>query len=138
VNPERNFLFFPWIQGKISYVVLNQNLPVFTGPMSGCWLVIFTLNGETCFGHIGTFMNPWTPDSIQAVNFWKIAVGTRKVTVIKGFKPIAEGSQVGFGALSVHRDFYTIGFNMGQNPATSVFYHQVTAVTPVPSMPLNM
>jgi hypothetical protein len=127
VQADRNFLFYPWIQGKISYVHVThgQPYPVVTGPMSGCWLVIFTMGGQTCFGHIGTFMGKWTAESIQATNSWKVAVGTGKVTIVKAFKPIEPTSMDTFGAMAGNQDFHTLGFNKVQVGPN--FYHEVNA-----------
>ncbi len=109
----RNFLWIPWIPGKVSYVPLTLGLPVITGLMTGCWLVVFTLNGQTCFGHIGTEGGPNTANSLQVKNAWKIAVGRRMVTPVSAFNPVnyGPGGESIFGALSINRHFYTITCN---------------------------
>jgi len=131
-NPERNFMWLPWVEGRISYIPLTNNIPIVTGLMSGCWLVVFRMNGQDCFGHIGTELSPQHPNSLRAKNAWKVAVGSRKITPVKAFNPVeyGPGTMKTFGALSVHHTFYTIGCSVDGNT------FQVVAKTRVPAPPL--
>lgn len=112
INPQRNFKWLPWILGKVSYVPLNNDI-IITGEMSGCWLIIFTLNGQTCFGHIGTFQDSSHPRTIEAIQAWKIAKRSGKVTNVQGFNPVSvgPGTPFTFGAVTPNREFYTIGLD---------------------------
>jgi hypothetical protein len=92
INPQRNFKWLPWIRGKVSYVTLNNDI-VITGEMSGCWLMVFTLNGQACFGHIGTYQDSTHSDTVQAIQAWKIAVRSGRVTPIRAFNPVTIGAQ---------------------------------------------
>ncbi len=68
-NAHRNFRWLPWIPGKISYAPLAGS-DLFTGPFTGCWVVIFRLGPATCLGHIGTDASPITPNSPQVKAAW--------------------------------------------------------------------
>ena len=50
---HRNFRWLHWQPGKITYLPL-AGADILTGPMSGCWVVIFTMAGVSYVGHIGT------------------------------------------------------------------------------------
>jgi hypothetical protein len=50
---HRNFQWLAWIPGAISAVQLAWG-DVLTGPMSGCWVVVFKQKGIEYVGHIGT------------------------------------------------------------------------------------
>jgi hypothetical protein len=113
-SPERNFLWIPWLPGKVSYAHPQPGLPIITGLMSGCWLALFRLNGQTYFGHIGTEDSPNAPNSLKAKNAWKIAIGRGMVTPIGVFNPAATavGDAV-FGAVSANNHLYTISCTKG-------------------------
>jgi len=83
---HRNFRWLPWIPGKVSYVPL-AGVDTLTGPFTGCWAVIFKLNGVDYVGHIGTKTSPDTPESISAKNAWDAAVATGAIMPFKAFKP---------------------------------------------------
>jgi len=139
-HPQRNFKWLPWILGKVSYVPLNNNEIVITGEMSGCWLLIFDLNGQRCFGHIGTYLSSNDPNTLDAINAWKIAVRSGKVTLILGFNPVTVGmpTQKTFGAVDGNgRQLYTIGLDKVQTPIPGVAYPwKVVHVTPTAGQPL--
>jgi hypothetical protein len=132
-STERNFIWLPYMPGYIAYTGLQPGVPIITGKMTGCWLVIFTMNGQTWFGHIGTKDDPNTPQSIEAKNAWTIARGTRKVQSVKAFRPTSSGAVIigdaTFGALSAHGNFYVIN-------CTTYWYPQfiVEAITKVGSV----
>jgi len=50
--PHRDFVWLPWIAGVITEVTTTED--VLTGPMSGCWVVVYQRNGHRCVGHVGT------------------------------------------------------------------------------------
>ena len=116
-SPKRNFLWLPFLPGKVAYAHPQAGLPIITGLMSGCWLARFILNGQSYFGHIGTEDLPQTPNSLQAKNAWKIAIRRGMVTHSEVFSPAAAGQgptgDAIFGALSGHNHFYTIACNKG-------------------------
>jgi hypothetical protein len=136
-HPERNFYWLPWIPGKVSFMKVNQPFPIITGLMSGCWLVLFTLNGQTCFGHIGTDLGPNTANSLDAKNAWKIAKNARKIIPVNSFNPVAHGRPSGYtmGALSAHRHFYTIRLTDDRNTYKVVETVRVNVMTPDPVLP---
>jgi hypothetical protein len=106
-DPERNFLWLPFLPGKISYTRPVPGLPIITGLMSGCWLGTFTMNGQTYFCHIGTEDLPNSPNSLQAKNYWKIAVGRHQITPQSLFSPQGLGDKT-FGALTTDNQFCTL------------------------------
>jgi hypothetical protein len=116
-DPTRNALWLPWIPGKVSYVAANVNVPILTGEMSGCWLVLFRMRGALCFGHIGTEDNENSSNSAQAKNAWKIGVNRGIVHPVKAYKPraLTPGADKVFGALSIHHNFYTLELKRDMN-----------------------
>ena len=132
VNPQRNFKWLPWILGKVSYVPVNNNDIVITGEMSGCWLLLFDLNGQRCFGHIGTYLSSNDPHTLDAINAWKVAVNSRAVNLIRGFNPVTVGPQTPktFGAVDGNGgQLYTIGLDK-VNAGVGAFPWKVLHVTP--------
>jgi hypothetical protein len=85
---HRNFQWLAWIPGAISAVQLPWG-DVLTGPMSGCWLVIYKRNGIKYVGHIGTAENTTSPQSIAAKEAWyKFAPLAGEGNLIAGFNPL--------------------------------------------------
>ena len=83
---HRNFRWLPWIPGKISYAPL-AGTDIFTGPFTGCWVVVFRIGPTVCFGHIGTKTDPMTPESQAVKTAWKDAVRDGAITPLKAMKP---------------------------------------------------
>jgi hypothetical protein len=115
---ERNFLWLPFLPGKVTYAHPPAGLPIITGLMSGCWLACFRMNGQSYFGHIGTEDLPRMPNSLQAKNAWKISVGRGMISHTNTFNPAAHGHVSGtgdavFGALSADNHFYSIDCKKG-------------------------
>lgn len=96
---HRTFRWLPWVLGKVSCVQLAGS-DILTGTMSGCWLVIFDLNGTDYAGHIGTDTDPNTPNSLQAKAAWRNAVNAGHITPNAAFNPV--GAALPMGALNTH------------------------------------
>jgi hypothetical protein len=113
----REFVWLPYIPGYVAYTAMQPGLPILTGKMDGCWLVLFTMGGQTWFGHIGTEGNAFTPASMQAKNAWTIALGTRVITSLGAFDPVRSSKPVQgdttLGALAADRKFYVIDCHRG-------------------------
>jgi hypothetical protein len=93
------------------------------------------MNGQSYFGHIGTEDLPRTPNSLQAKNAWKIAVGRGMISQTNTFNPAAHGNVSGtgdavFGALSADNHFYSIDCKKGTGGTFAVL--GVTQVTGQP------
>lgn len=87
-SPRRNFQWLKWFPGAVSHVPLDKD--VLTGPMSGCWLVIFRLNGVVQGGHIGTAMggaDAPTAETLAAKAAWKQWAAAHAADVLKAFQP---------------------------------------------------
>ena len=84
----RNCRWLPWIPGKVSYIPLHDDVIV-TGETSGCWLVVFAMNGQRYLGHVGTLEDPWSSGTLSATNAWKVAVGRRIVASVRAFNPLS-------------------------------------------------
>jgi putative component of membrane protein insertase Oxa1/YidC/SpoIIIJ protein YidD len=125
MNMQRNFIYLPWVTGKVSFVRRSHaSMPVLTGPMSGCWLVYCRINGHHAFAHIGTDMGPTSTNSLAAKDAWNRALALRRggapvVETIRAFQPNPTTIKT-WAALSVHHHFYTINLNMGQMGILSV------------------
>lgn len=84
---HRNFRFLPWYSGAISEVRLDQ-VDVLTGPMSGCWLVIFRRGGHRYAGHLGTDVaNPVGTAAVKTA--WNNFATNHPGDVVGGFNPFA-------------------------------------------------
>ena len=116
---HRNFQWLAWIPGAISAVQLSWG-DVLTGPMSGCWLVIYRTNGIEYAGHIGTVDNPGSPQSIAVKEAWyKFAPLAGQGNLIAGFNPLrawtnlpapkpGDGPPDVFGLLTTSRDLFAV------------------------------
>ena len=71
---------------------------VLMGPMSGCSIMVYTHEGVTKVGHVGTFLKPTDQKSIAAKAAW--AAFTQRVcraqTLIAGFNPFTHWKERGF------------------------------------------
>src|SRR5258705_7142592 len=110
-NVKNNFTWLPYLPGFITYVPFTRQLPIITGKMSGCWLVLFTMNGQTYFGHIGTHDTD-IPTTLRVKNAWKMALNHKMITPFRAFQPKNQGPELSnlFAALSEKGTFYSIGF----------------------------
>ena len=85
---HRTFRWLPWVKGQVSSVPLAGG-DILTGKMSGCWLVIFQLNGALYAGHIGTEDAPTSANSLQAKAAWRNAVNANQIAPVAAFNPVA-------------------------------------------------
>jgi hypothetical protein len=79
--------------GKVSYAVVTAGgLPILTGEMTGCWLVLF-IERPNLLRHIGT--EAFKPEnSLKAKNAWKVAVGRGIVQPLRPPTPSIMGCQL--------------------------------------------
>jgi hypothetical protein len=116
----RNFQWLAWFPGAISNVPLSSG-DVLTGPMSGCWLVIYRQNGVESVGHIGTADSPPSPQSKAAKEARHRFANTvaRTSDLIAGFNPArawtgfparqpGDGQPDILGLVSTSRELYTV------------------------------
>ncbi len=117
---HRNFLWLEWMPGVVSEVQ-QGGVDVLTGPMSGCWIVTYMRGGQRCVGHIGTFMDSTTAQSIAARKAWNDFVATVPRDSYSGFNPFndpwkdavpaaenGEGLRKTFALVTAAGGFYTI------------------------------
>jgi hypothetical protein len=83
---HRNFVWQEWVPGKVSETQPGTT-DVLTGPMSGCWITLYTRNGARSVGHIGTEDDPNTQNSRDAKNSWNAFAAGVAPGTIKGFNP---------------------------------------------------
>lgn len=82
---HRNFRWLHWQPGKITYLPLAGS-DILTGPMSGCWVVIFNMAGIPYVAHIGTY-DPGSPATLQVKAAWAAAFAAGTVQPIAAFQP---------------------------------------------------
>jgi hypothetical protein len=129
---HRNFQWLAWIPGAISAVQTGGD--VLTGPMSGCWVVVFRRNGIEYVGHIGTAMTSNNPQSIAVKQAWyTFARGAGPGGVIAGFNPArawpnvaslpaqkpGDGRAVTFGLVTTNKELYAVLMYKGNAPANA-------------------
>ena len=83
LKAHRNFQWLHWVPGAICEVIDN-NVDVLTGPMSGCWMTRYQRNGE-CIGHVGTSDDP--QKTLAAKAGWNAFARANPLQIIGGFKP---------------------------------------------------
>lgn len=89
----RNFQWLPYIPGVVNQVALG-GVDLLTGPMSGCWIMIYTDGDMVKVGHVGT-ANEWTTEeSKKAKEGWNTWAAAHKDDVIGGFKPFTSASAI--------------------------------------------
>ena len=82
---HRRFRWLPWIRGAVCEVPM-QGVGVLTGPMSGCWLMMYQRNGNLCVGHVGTDSNS-AENTRQAKAYWNAFAARAAADIIAGFSP---------------------------------------------------
>jgi hypothetical protein len=100
LNAPWNICVLEYISGQVTTAPLTK--PVFTGPMSGCYLFSYNalISGRgspvgPTVSHVGTDdEGPFCDKSMQAKNNWKSYLEQSKSSNVKGFSP---------------RDVFTIG-----------------------------
>lgn len=110
-NPLRTFVWCPYIPGSIALVPANLGHTIFTGRMSGCWLVRCRVNGAPYFAHVGTAHNAYDPATLAVKQAFRIAVRAGTIRVQSAFQPMALGAQNTLGAMSARGNFLTYGFS---------------------------
>lgn len=85
-KPHRNFIWLEWMPGLVSQVQAN-GFDVFTGPMSGCWIMSYLRGGKRYIGHVGTDMDPTNANTIAAKRSWNDFAATQPNGSIRGFDP---------------------------------------------------
>ena len=83
---HRNFVWLEWVPGIVNEVQ-PQGTDVFTGPMTGCWIVSYVRNGVHYVGHVGTEDDPATQNSIDAKNGWNTFAAGVPMGAYSGFNP---------------------------------------------------
>ncbi len=83
---HRNFQLLDWYPLAISQVPL-YGLDVLTGPMSGCWLMIYRIDGQDYVGHVGTNGNAPPEHNQRVKEEWNAFAQQNNVDVIAGFRP---------------------------------------------------
>lgn len=83
---HRNFLWLEWVPGIVNEVQ-PLGIDVFTGPMSGCWIVSYMRNNVHYVGHIGTEDDPNTQNSLNAKNSWNAFAAGVPMGAYSGFNP---------------------------------------------------
>lgn len=125
---HRNFRFLPWYSGAISEVRLDT-VDVLTGPMSGCWLVLYRHGTTRYAGHLGTDIA--APAATAAVKAsWNHFASTNPASVIGGFNPFdawntfpkpkttLDGPGRVFGLYTTDEHFYAIFAFQQADPLT--------------------
>ena len=96
-DPARNFRWLLYIPGKVTCIPITNNTPIFTGFMSGCWLVLFTYQGVRYFGHIGTDTAPDSTKSTTAKSVFRTAL-TGQAPLPGARQPIIGANRLVIGA----------------------------------------
>jgi hypothetical protein len=78
-----NFRWLAYIPGAISYESLSD-VDILTGPMTGCWVVIFKRDNKLSVAHIGTVNTPDSKESVAVKKGWG---SVQKKDLIGGFNP---------------------------------------------------
>jgi len=89
VNTNCQFLW--WYPGSVSHVGIS-GLDVLTGPMSGCLLVTFRLDGIVHAGHLGTDIDS-VENTDNAWDAWQDWAGLNAHDVVGGFFPAKHWSE---------------------------------------------
>jgi hypothetical protein len=139
---QRNFQWLAWMPGAISAVQLAWG-DVLTGPMSGCWLVVFKQNGIEYVGHIGTSDVPAQTEAAKTA--WRgFTSSNPQAPFPKGFNPlrawtgpnpkqeIGDGPPDIFGLVTKQPlEFYTVWTYKGDGPKRPVNIRRVADIKKV-------
>jgi len=109
------FKWLPFNAGSITFTAVDQQFPILTGLMTGCWLATCQFRGQTWLAHIGTDSD--SPANTAAVKqAWLDATALknnlRTVTSLKAVKPNdhLSASLTVFG-LVIRGEFHAISFD---------------------------
>lgn len=119
-RPERNFIWLSYWPGHITYTPWVRGQAIVTGPMSGCYLVVFRTKLGRFLGHIGTDSNS-AENTATVKSAWRKAVDSKLLTLEDAFKPQMKGGTT-LGALSANgRNFYEVDLDTvdGRNKKVS-------------------
>lgn len=86
---HRTFRWLPWVPGVVTCVPL-AGPDILTGPMTGCWLAIFSHQDVRYVAHIGTDGNANTENTIDAKTAWNTAINATTVRPLAAFDPLEE------------------------------------------------
>jgi hypothetical protein len=127
---HRNFRWLPWLSGAISEVPTG-GVDVVTGPMSGCWLVMYRRAGVTYVGHLGTDVaRPVETGLVKAS--WNGFALAHPGDVLCGFNPFGswagaypaqktgDGPPRFFGLLTATQQLYSVFTYQQNNPTTKI------------------
>jgi hypothetical protein len=141
---HRNFKWLAWYPGAISEVAL-AGTDVLTGPMSGCWLVIYRRAGVVYAGHIGT-AEPNSPKTLAVKHSWnQFAQGTPGA-VIAGFNPArrwtnaappslpTDGTPKIYGLFTTSHQLYSVHTYRQNSDAT---LYRISGIDLIPSSGLH-
>ena len=94
-DAHRNFVWLPYMPGLVSEVE-QTNVPVLTGPLSGCPMTRYVRSRRTYVGHVGTADDQNSQDTISAKNYWNAYVATLPPPARSGcnvFRDLQQGGQ---------------------------------------------
>ena len=145
-NPKvrRNFNFLTYYPGVVTQTTLETD--VLTGPMSGCWIMLYKHNDVLKVGHVGTFMEPTDEKSIKAKEAWTPFAGSNEVALIGGFNPFTHWKERGFplqtgndsngsvyALVTTARQFYSVYFYKQSGSVPNLY--RIAGVEPIVSAP---
>lgn len=110
---HRNCQWLPWLPGALSHVPLG-GLDVLTGPMSGCDLVFFNMNGVRHAGHLGTDVEKDVANNAVKTTWNGLAHRVGRFNPLRDWagplpaKLEGESTARMFGLLTVEDRFYTL------------------------------
>ena len=134
--------YFP---GAITNINLG-GMDVLTGPMSGCWVVIYKTkpNGIVHVGHIGTADNPTSPTTLAVKETWQNFAAANPNDFIAGFNPAnawrvpprpPKSGEMGFkiyGLVTADQKLYSIFTYIGSRQADNYTRHSIVGVKEIP------
>lgn len=94
-DAHRNFLWLPYIPGFVSEIEQTGNLPVMTGPLSGCPVTRYLRQGKVYVGHVGTSNNATDQQTIDAKRYWNAFVQTVPVHSRSGCNVLRDLTSMG-------------------------------------------
>lgn len=132
-DARRNFVWLPYHPGFLTLVPFGT-LPVFTGWMSGCWIALVSIGGQTFVLHVGTDTAPNSTNTITVKNEIKVAIGTKALTMIQTWQP-ASGTGQTLACVAPDRSFHDYGMQTTPNPAGGPMGLKVMSITQRPGQP---
>jgi hypothetical protein len=138
---HRTFNWLPYTAGLITQVAM-LGADVLTGPMSGCFLIIFKMaNGVPHVAHVGTHdTDPVQTAAVQQA--WNAFALAHTADIVGGFNPLrawigalparraGDGAAYMFGLCTTNNHFHAIFTYQQNNPASRV---RIAGVQQIPS-----